>query len=68
METRKIFYKFFQTDGCELCIGVYESIVTLYIYLESDQSVETNLDKNFWFKYHMTVVNKKHSNKIVWKE
>lgn len=68
METRKIFSKFFQAGGCELRIGVYESFDTLCIYLESDQSVGTDPDKNFWVRYRMAVVNQKHSDKTVWKE
>ncbi|CAK9145468.1 unnamed protein product, partial [Ilex paraguariensis] len=48
METRKIFSKFFQAGGCELRIGVYESFDTICIYLESDQSVGSDPDKNFW--------------------
>lgn len=68
METRKIFSKFFQAGGCELRIGVYESFDTLCIYLESDQSVGTDPDKNFWVRYRMAVVNQKHSEKTVWKE
>ncbi|KAL0311759.1 UNVERIFIED_CONTAM: hypothetical protein Sradi_5575200 [Sesamum radiatum] len=48
METRKIFSKFFQAGGCELRIGVYESFDTICIYLESDQSVGSDPEKNFW--------------------
>ncbi|XP_058203287.1 uncharacterized protein LOC131317725 isoform X2 [Rhododendron vialii] len=68
METRKIFSKFFQAGGCELRIGVYESFDTICIYLESDQSVGTDPDKNFWVKYRMAVVNQKNHAKTVWKE
>ncbi|TYH69524.1 hypothetical protein ES332_D05G062500v1 [Gossypium tomentosum] len=68
METRKIFSKFFQAGGCELRIGVYESFDTICIYLESDQSVGSDLDKNFWVKYRMAVVNQKNPAKTVWKE
>ncbi|KAL7187366.1 hypothetical protein ACSBR1_037437 [Camellia fascicularis] len=68
METRKIFSKFFQAGGCELRIGVYESFDTICIYLESDQSVGTDPDKNFWVKYQMAVVNQKNPAKTVWKE
>ncbi|KAB2080230.1 hypothetical protein ES319_A05G057300v1 [Gossypium barbadense] len=68
METRKIFSKFFQAGGCELRIGVYESFDTICIYLESDQSVGNDLDKNFWVKYRMAVVNQKNPAKTVWKE
>ncbi|XVF89339.1 hypothetical protein PTKIN_Ptkin19aG0122400 [Pterospermum kingtungense] len=68
METRKIFSKFFQAGGCELRIGVYESFDTICIYLESDQSVSSDPDKNFWVKYRMAVVNQKNSAKTVWKE
>lgn len=68
METRKIFSKFFQAGGCELRIGVYESFDTICIYLESDQSVANDPDKNFWVKYRMAVVNQKNPSKTVWKE
>ncbi|OAY53652.1 uncharacterized protein LOC110610443 [Manihot esculenta] len=68
METRKIFSKFFQAGGCELRIGVYESFDTICIYLESDQSVGSDLDKNFWVRYRMAVVNQKNPAKTVWKE
>lgn len=68
METRKIFSKFFQAGGCELRIGVYESFDTICIYLESDQSVGSDPDKNFWVRYRMAVVNQKNNSKTVWKE
>lgn len=68
METRKIFSKFFQAGGCELRIGVYESFDTICIYLESDQSVANDPDKNFWVRYRMAVVNQKNPAKTVWKE
>ncbi|KAK6236992.1 hypothetical protein QUC31_020783 [Theobroma cacao] len=68
METRKIFSKFFQAGGCELRIGVYESFDTICIYLESDQSVGSDPDKNFWVRYRMAVVNQKNPAKTVWKE
>ncbi|KAG6706531.1 hypothetical protein I3842_07G226200 [Carya illinoinensis] len=68
IETRKIFSKFFQAGGCELRIGVYESFETVCIYLESDQSVGSDLDKNFWVRYRMAVVNQKNPAKTVWKE
>ncbi|KAL5985714.1 hypothetical protein ACLOJK_027701 [Asimina triloba] len=68
METRKIFSKFFQAGGCELRIGVYESFDTICIYLESDQSVGNDPDKNFWVRYRMAVVNQKSPTKTVWKE
>ncbi|KAK8602582.1 hypothetical protein V6N13_057786 [Hibiscus sabdariffa] len=68
METRKIFSKFFQTGGCELRIGVYESFDTICIYLESDQSAGCDPDKNFWVRYRMAVVNQKNPAKTVWKE
>ncbi|XP_059459860.1 uncharacterized protein LOC132189240 [Corylus avellana] len=68
METRKIFSKFFQAGGCELRIGVYESFETICIYLESDQSVGSDPDKNFWVRYRMAVVNQKNPAKTVWKE
>ncbi|KAJ7566029.1 hypothetical protein O6H91_02G085600 [Diphasiastrum complanatum] len=68
METRKIFSKFFQAGGCELRIGVYESFDTLCIYLESDQSVGADPDRNFWVRYRMAVVNQKHADRTVWKE
>ncbi|XP_042487745.1 uncharacterized protein LOC122067978 [Macadamia integrifolia] len=68
METRKIFSKFFQAGGCELRIGVYESFDTICIYLESDQSVGSDPDKNFWVRYRMAVVNQKNPAKTMWKE
>ncbi|KAJ8751666.1 hypothetical protein K2173_025825 [Erythroxylum novogranatense] len=68
METRKIFSKFFQAGGCELRIGVYESFDTICIYLESDQSVGSDPDKNFWVRYRMAVVNQKNPARTVWKE
>ncbi|XP_058112078.1 uncharacterized protein LOC131255390 [Magnolia sinica] len=68
METRKIFSKFFQAGGCELRIGVYESFDTICIYLESDQSVGSDPDKNYWVRYRMAVVNQKNPGKTVWKE
>ncbi|XP_043699608.1 uncharacterized protein LOC122650289 isoform X2 [Telopea speciosissima] len=68
METRKIFSKFFQAGGCELRIGVYESFDTICIYLESDQSVGSDPDKNFWVRYRMAMVNQKNPAKTVWKE
>lgn len=68
METRKIFSKFFQASGCELRIGVYESFDTICIYLESDQSVGSDSEKNFWVRYRMAIVNQKNSSKTVWKE
>ncbi|GAB2215403.1 hypothetical protein Droror1_Dr00019786 [Drosera rotundifolia] len=68
MESRKIFSKFFQAGGCELRIGVYESFETICIYLESDQSVGSNSDKNFWVRYRMSLVNQKNPAKTVSKE
>ncbi|XP_051137065.1 uncharacterized protein LOC127255534 isoform X2 [Andrographis paniculata] len=68
METRKIFSKFFQASGCELRIGVYESFDTICIYLESDQSVGSDSEKNFWVRYRMAIVNQKTPSKTVWKE
>nr|GLL17342.1 uncharacterized protein LOC109172306 [Ipomoea trifida] len=67
METRKIFSKFFQAGGCELRIGVYESFDTICIYLESDQS-GSDLEKNFWVRYRMAILNQKNPSKTVWKE
>ncbi|KAF5748167.1 hypothetical protein HS088_TW04G00117 [Tripterygium wilfordii] len=68
METRKIFSRFFQAGGCELRIGVYESFDTICIYLESDQSVGSDPDKNFWVRYRMAVMNQKDQAKTAWKE
>ncbi|GKU87297.1 hypothetical protein SLEP1_g1720 [Rubroshorea leprosula] len=68
METRKIFSKFFQAGGCELRIGVYESFDTICIYLESDQSVGSDPENNFWVRYRMAVVNQKNPANTVWKE
>jgi hypothetical protein len=47
---------------------VYESFDTICIYLESDQSVGSDPDKNFWVRYRMAVVNQKNPAKTVWKE
>lgn len=47
---------------------MYESFDTICIYLESDQSVGSDLDKNFWVRYRMAVVNQKNPAKTVWKE
>ncbi|XP_057799974.1 uncharacterized protein LOC131015563 [Salvia miltiorrhiza] len=68
METRKIFSKFFQAGGCELRIGVYESFDTICIYLESEQSVGSDSEKNFWVRYKMAIVNQRNPSKTVWKE
>ncbi|XP_074329147.1 uncharacterized protein LOC141666834 [Apium graveolens] len=68
METRKIFSKFFEAGGCELRIGVYESFDTLCIYLESDQSVSSDPDNNFWVRYRMAILNQKNPAKTLWKE
>ncbi|KAK4718059.1 hypothetical protein R3W88_016397 [Solanum pinnatisectum] len=68
METRKIFSKYFQAGGCELRIGVYESFDTICIYLESDQSIGNDPEKNFWVKYRMAILNQKSHSKTVWKE
>ncbi|KAF3683562.1 putative calcium uptake protein 1, mitochondrial-like [Capsicum annuum] len=68
METRKIFSKYFQAGGCELRIGVYESFDTICIYLESDQSIGSDPEKNFWVKYRMAILNQKSHSKTVWKE
>lgn len=53
---------------CSSIAGVYESFDTICIYLESDQSVGTDPDKNFWVKYRMAVMNQKNPSKTVWKE
>ncbi|KAL9250162.1 MATH domain and coiled-coil domain-containing protein [Drosera capensis] len=55
MESRKIF-------------SVYESFDTICIYLESDQSVGSNSDKNFWVRYRMSLINQKNPAKTVSKE
>ncbi|KAK4367290.1 hypothetical protein RND71_015170 [Anisodus tanguticus] len=68
METRKIFSKYFQAGGCELRIGVYESFDTICIYLENDQSIGSDPEKNFWVKYRMAILNQKSHSKTVWKE
>ncbi|EEF46940.1 conserved hypothetical protein [Ricinus communis] len=52
----------------KMTLGVYESFDTICIYLESDQSVGSDLDKNFWVRYRMAVVNQKNPAKTVWKE
>lgn len=48
--------------------GVYESFDTICIYLESDQAVGSDPEKNFWVRYRMAVVNQKNPDKTVWKE
>lgn len=48
--------------------GVYESFDTICIYLENDQSVGSDPDKNFWVRYRMAIVNQKNPAKTVWKE
>lgn len=48
--------------------GVYESFDTICIYLESDQSIGCDPEKNFWVKYRMAIVNQKSPSKTVWKE
>ena len=47
---------------------MYESFDTLCIYLESDQLVGTDPDKNFWVRYRIRVVNQKYPDSSVWKE
>lgn len=47
---------------------MYESFDTICIYLESDQAVGSDPDKNFWVRYRMAVVNQKNPAKTVWKE
>lgn len=70
--TRRVFQLFAflnLTDSLFfLDAGVYESFDTICIYLESDQSVGSDLDKNFWVRYRMAVVNQKNPAKTVWKE
>eukprot|EP00898_Chlorokybus_atmophyticus_P004102 jgi/Chlat1/4693/Chrsp3S05628 len=72
METRKIFSKYFLAAGsCELRIGVYESFDTLCIYLESDGNAglpDNQLDKNYWVRYRIAVVNQRHPERTAWKE
>lgn len=48
--------------------GVYESFDTICIYLESDQSIGNDPEKNFWVKYRMAILNQKSHSKTVWKE
>ncbi|CAN4097650.1 unnamed protein product [Withania somnifera] len=47
---------------------VYESFDTICIYLESDQSIGSDPEKNFWVKYRMAILNQKNHSKNVWKE
>lgn len=60
---RNLYFKFISNIA-----GVYESFDTICIYLESDQSVGSDPDKNFWVRYKMAVVNQKYPAKTVWKE
>lgn len=48
--------------------GVYESFETICIYLESDQSVGSDPEKNFWVRYRLAIVNQKNPSKTEWKE
>lgn len=36
--------------------------------MESDQSAGSDLDKNFWVRYRMAIVNQKNPAKTIWKE
>lgn len=48
---------------------MYESFDTLCIYLESDAAtVAADLDKNYWVRYRIAVMNQKHPERTVWKE
>ncbi|KAK3259951.1 hypothetical protein CYMTET_31074 [Cymbomonas tetramitiformis] len=67
MESRKIFSKYFLAGNCELRIGVYESFDTLCIYLESD-ALNGDLERNFWVRYRIAVVNQKNAARTLWKE
>lgn len=52
-----------------LSSGVYESFDTLCIYLESDAAtVAADLDRNYWVRYRIAVMNQKHPERTVWKE
>ncbi|KAG4975164.1 hypothetical protein JHK87_031985 [Glycine soja] len=64
------FY-FFMHETESLCfhdLGVYESFDTICIYLESDQAVGNDPNKNFRVRYRMAVVNQKKPTKTMWKE
>jgi len=64
------FY-FFMHEIESLCfhdLGVYESFDTIFIYLESDQAVGNDPNKNFRVRYRMAVVNQKKPTKTMWKE
>lgn len=59
--------RYFTVEGCELRIGVYESFDTLCIYLESD-AFGAGLERNFWVKYRIAIVNQKYPERTEWKE
>ena len=59
--------RFFNVEGCNLRIGVYESFDTLCIYLESDAQ-GGSLERNFWVKHRIAVVNQKQPLRTEWKE
>ena len=54
-------------EGCDLRIGVYESFDTLCIYLESD-AFGSGLERNFWVKYRIAILNQKYPDRTEWKE
>lgn len=54
-------------EGCDLRIGVYESFDTLCIYLESD-AFGSGLERNFWVKYRIAILNQKYPERTEWKE
>ena len=54
-------------EGCDLRIGVYESFDTLCIYLESD-AFGSCLERNFWVKYRIAILNQKYPERTEWKE
>lgn len=64
----QILFGFLSIYDVSYDVGVYESFDTICIYLESDQSVGSDPDKNFWVRYRMAVVNQKNPAKTVWKE
>ncbi len=66
-ETRLLLSRFFSVEGCDLRIGVYESFDTLCIYLESD-AFGSGLERNYWVKYRIAILNQKHPERTEWKE
>ena len=66
-EENLVVARYFSVEGCELRIGVYESFDTLCIYLESD-AFGSGLERNFWVKYRIAILNQKYPDRTDWKE